>query len=211
MPVQRTDTVRQSDDDRVSRNIHLSGRQTDGARYTYSPDFPVLEYKQRRRVLWRKLWMGTHRLTNCRVPTPSRPRSASRYPEMGFPDTACVAFRLSKAVYRPLFELVGVRIPHPLGRAAPRRSAPAREARQGSRQRHTIPSARRTAPGTYLRPLGQSISKYERSNRPARSLSKFDVFLAGKYTLTSDEAVGYTPFKGKPIAIPATSTEDQRH
>jgi cytochrome c peroxidase len=26
--------------------------------------------------------------------------------EMGFPDTACIAFRLSKAVYRPLFELV---------------------------------------------------------------------------------------------------------
>ena len=25
---------------------------------------------------------------------------------MGFPDTACIAFRLSKAVYRPLFELV---------------------------------------------------------------------------------------------------------
>src|SRR6202034_4695915 len=26
--------------------------------------------------------------------------------EMGFPDTACVAFRLTTAAYRPLFELV---------------------------------------------------------------------------------------------------------
>ena len=44
---------------------------------------------------------------------------------------------------------------------------------------------------------GQSISKYERSNRLSPFTSKFDAFLVGKYTLTSDEAAGYNLFKGK--------------
>ena len=44
---------------------------------------------------------------------------------------------------------------------------------------------------------GQSISKYERSNRLSPFTSKFDAFLSEKYTLTSDEMAGYNLFKGK--------------
>src|SRR6476646_5496330 len=43
----------------------------------------------------------------------------------------------------------------------------------------------------------QSISKYERSNRLSPFTSKFDAFLAGKYTLTPDETAGYNLFNGK--------------
>ena len=44
---------------------------------------------------------------------------------------------------------------------------------------------------------GQSISKYERSNRLSPFTSKFDAFLEGKYTLTPDEKAGYELFDGK--------------
>ena len=43
---------------------------------------------------------------------------------------------------------------------------------------------------------GQSISSFER-HRSQRFSSKFDAFLAGKYTLTSDEMAGYKLFDGK--------------
>jgi cytochrome c peroxidase len=44
---------------------------------------------------------------------------------------------------------------------------------------------------------GQSISKYERSLRISAFSSKFDAFLAGKYTMTPDEMAGYKLFNGK--------------
>ena len=45
---------------------------------------------------------------------------------------------------------------------------------------------------------GQSISKfYERSLALSAFSSKFDAFLAGKYTLTADETAGYKLFNGK--------------
>jgi cytochrome c peroxidase len=44
---------------------------------------------------------------------------------------------------------------------------------------------------------GQSISKYERSNRLSPFTSKFDAFLKWKYTLTPDEKAGYDLFNGK--------------
>ena len=53
--------------------------------------------------------------------------------EMGFPDTACIAYRLSTAVYRPLFDQIwgdGFDINWPNQHR--RRSAPPRPGRQGS-------------------------------------------------------------------------------
>jgi cytochrome c peroxidase len=43
----------------------------------------------------------------------------------------------------------------------------------------------------------QSISKYERSTRLSAFSSKFDAYLAGKASLTSDEMAGYQLFNGK--------------
>ena len=45
--------------------------------------------------------------TSCRVPDAEQ----AQHPpvdtgEMGFPDTTCIALRISQAPYRPLFELV---------------------------------------------------------------------------------------------------------
>jgi hypothetical protein len=119
---------------------------------------------------------------------------------MGFPDTACIAFRLLKAVYRPLFELVWgtdfhIRWP---GNTEEICATPGGAARFGGSATPIRLSAEdRTKANNIYDHWGQSISKYERSNRLSPFTSKFDAFLKGKYTLTPDEMAGYNLFKGK--------------
>jgi hypothetical protein len=96
--LQRANTFRQPDDDRVSRNVALSGRKAD-----FSPRIR----RHTGRVLWRKLLgCALDRIQAAKRRCRAGAAPAGRYQEMGFPDTACISFRLSKAVYRPLFELV---------------------------------------------------------------------------------------------------------
>jgi cytochrome c peroxidase len=119
---------------------------------------------------------------------------------MGFSDTACIAFRLSKAVYRPLFELVWgadfhIRWP---GNTEQICATPGGAARFGGNATPIRLSAEdRTKANNIYDHWGQSISNYERANRLSPFTSKFDAFLKGKYTLTSDEKVGYDLFNGK--------------
>jgi hypothetical protein len=77
-------------------------------RYTYSPDFPVLEF-----ITTDGAFAGGNfwdaRSTGFLLQ--SADSEQAQHPpvdtgEMGFPDTACIAFRLQTAVYRPLFEEV---------------------------------------------------------------------------------------------------------
>jgi cytochrome c peroxidase len=120
--------------------------------------------------------------------------------EMGFPDTACIAYRLSRAVYRPLFveiwgDLFDIRWPAntekicdtPGGAAIFRGSAA---------PIHLSPTDRAKANDIYDH-WGQSISKYERSPAVSAFSSKLDAFLAGKYKMTPDEMAGYKLFNGK--------------
>lgn len=71
--------------------------------YTYSPYFPGLQYN---RVL--KAFLGGNfwdsRSTGYKLSNPDAEQA--QYPPVGFPDTACIAYRLSHAEYGPLFELV---------------------------------------------------------------------------------------------------------
>jgi cytochrome c peroxidase len=77
-------------------------------RYTYSPDFPVLEYNTTQDAFfggnfWDARSTG-YKLQSADAEQAQHPPVDTQ--EMGFADTACIAFRLSSAVYRPLFELV---------------------------------------------------------------------------------------------------------
>src|SRR3984893_11633993 len=77
-------------------------------RHPYAPFFPVLQYNQEQQLFfggnfWDSRATG-YRLRNPDAEQAQGPPVDSQ--EMGFPDTACVAFRLSQAEYRPLFELV---------------------------------------------------------------------------------------------------------
>ena len=119
---------------------------------------------------------------------------------MGFSDTACIAYRLSKAAYRPLFELVwgaGFDIRWP-GDTEKICATPGGAAKYGGSATPIRLSPKdRTKANNIYDHWGQSISKYERSNRLSPFTSKFDAFLKGKYTLTSDEMAGYNLFRGK--------------
>src|SRR5437773_1495215 len=89
------------------------GKRT-AQRYTYSPNFPQLQYNAIQGLFFGgNFWDA--RSTGYLLQSPDA-EQALHPPvdtqEMGLPDTACIAFRLSQAVYRPLFELVwGPRTP----------------------------------------------------------------------------------------------------
>jgi cytochrome c peroxidase len=180
---------------------YRAGKRT-AQRYTYSPDFPVLEYNTTQDAFFGgNFWDA--RSTGYKLQSPDS-EQAQHPPvdtqEMGFPDTACVAFRLSKAVYRPLFELVwgvDLHIRWP-GNTEKICATPGGAASfGGSAKPIRLSPEDRTKANNIYDHWGQSISRYERSNRLSPFTSKFDAFLAGKSILTSDEIAGYNLFKGK--------------
>jgi cytochrome c peroxidase len=175
-------------------------------RYTYSPDFPVLEYNAAQAAFFGgNFWDA--RATGYASQSPDA-EQALHPPvdpdEMGFPDTACIAYRISQAVYRPLFEEVWgdsfeikwpedtesiCDSPNRVGNGAGVSLASASPI-------HLSPAERALAEAIYHH-WGQSISAYERSPQISPFSSKLDAFLAGKYKMTPDEMAGYKLFNGK--------------
>jgi cytochrome c peroxidase len=88
--------------------FHFRAGKRTAQRYTYSPNFPQLQYNAIQGLFFGgNFWDA--RSTGYLLQSPDA-EQALHPPvdtqEMSFPDTACIAFRLSHAVYRPLFELV---------------------------------------------------------------------------------------------------------
>jgi cytochrome c peroxidase len=183
-------------------SFHYRAGKRTAQRYTYSPDFPTLEYNATQGAFfggnfWDARSTG-YKLQSADAEQAQHPPVDTQ--EMAFPDTACIAFRLSKAAYRPLFELVWgadfhIRWPLDTEKIC---ATPGGATSFGSNSSpiRLSPQDRAAANNIYDH-WGQSISKYERSNRLSPFTSKFDAFLKGKYTLTSDEEGGYNLFKGK--------------
>jgi cytochrome c peroxidase len=176
-------------------------------RYTYSPRFPVLHLNEAKHpgvggtFTGGNFWDG--RATGYLLQSPDA-EQAQHPPvdplEMGFPDTACIAFRLTEAAYRPLFELVwgmDLDISFPPGTdkicATPGGAAKF----GGSATPINLSSLDRTKANNIYDHWGQSISFLESSNDVSPFTSKFDNFLAGISTLTADEQAGYALFRGK--------------
>src|SRR5258705_4624633 len=87
---------------------HFRANKRTAQRYTYSPTFPVLDYNAVQGLFFGgNFWDA--RSTGYLLQSPDA-EQAQHPPvdpgEMGFPDTACIAYRLSQAEYRPLFEAV---------------------------------------------------------------------------------------------------------
>jgi cytochrome c peroxidase len=191
---------------------YRAGKRT-AQRYTYSPDFPVLELDPSlvtttppaatlAAFFGGNFWDG--RSTGYKLQ--SADSEQAQHPpvdtqEMGFPDIACIAFRISQAPYAALFEEVwgigslDIKFPNntesicetPGGASIFGTSATPVELK---------PEDRTKANDVYDH-WGQSISFYERSVRVSAFSSKFDAFLAGNYTMTADEMAGYNLFNGK--------------
>jgi cytochrome c peroxidase len=121
--------------------------------------------------------------------------------EMGLPDTACIAFRLSQAEYRPLFERVWGKgsfdIDFPRGTDKICSTPGGAAMFGGSATPIPLRDRDRTRANTVFDRWGQSLDAYEQSVAVSAFSSKFDAFLAGAVQLTPDEMAGYKLFDGK--------------
>jgi hypothetical protein len=173
--------------------------------YTYSPYFPGLQYN---RVL--KVFLGGNfwdsRSTGYKLSSPDA-EQAQHPPvdpnEHGFPDTACIAYRLSHAEYRPLFELVwgegSFDITWPADTEAICSTPEGAAVLNGSRNalhQHLTGSSGARASDAGAMPValgrddrtkadnvfdhwGQALEAFEASANVSAFSSKFDAFLAG--------------------------------
>ncbi|MBV8362918.1 MAG: hypothetical protein JO189_34030 [Deltaproteobacteria bacterium] len=183
--------------------FHFRAGKRTAQRYTYSPDFPVLEYNSTQGAFFGgNFWDA--RATGYLLQSPDA-NQAQGPPvdtqEMGFPDTACIPFRLQTAVYRPLFEAVwgadslDIKFPPDTEQICDTPGGAA--VFNGNTTPIRLKPEDRTKANNAYDHWAQSISKYERSNRLSPFTSKFDAYLANKATLTADEMAGYNLFRGK--------------
>ena len=191
--------------------FHFRAGKRTAQRYTYSPDFPVLELDPTlvgptppplAAFFGGNFWDG--RSTGYKLQSPDA-EQAQHPPvdtqEMGFPDVACIAFRISQAPYAALFEeIFGV---GSLDIKFPNNTETICETPGGASIFGTsatpipLKPEDRTKANEVYDHWGQAISFFERSVRVSAFSSKFDAFLAGKATLTPDEMAGYNLFNGK--------------
>jgi len=183
--------------------VHFRAGKRTPQRHPYSPFFPVLQYNQVQGLFFGgNFWDSRATGYKLRIPDAEQAQGPPvDTQEMGFPDTACIAFRLSQAVYRPLFEEVwgvgsfDIKFPSETERIC---ATPGGAAVFGGSTRPVpLSAADRTRANTVYDRWAQSIDSYEQSVQVSAFSSKFDAFLAGKYTLTADETAGYKLFNGK--------------
>jgi cytochrome c peroxidase len=179
-----------------------AGKRT-AQRYTYSPFFPVLNYNEAQGLFFGGNFWDS-RATGYLLGSPDA-EQAQHPPvdsqELMLPDTACVAFRLSKAVYRPLFELVwgngsfDIKFPEDTEKicATPGGAA----VFHGSATPLHLSPEDRTKTNNIFDHWGQSLDQYEASPDVDAFSSKFDAFTKGTYKLTADEMAGFRLFNGK--------------
>jgi cytochrome c peroxidase len=179
-----------------------AGKRT-AQRYTYSPNFPVLNFNTTQEIFFGGNFWDS-RATGYLLGSPDE-EQAQHPPvdtqEHALPDTACIAFRLSTAVYRPLFEQVwgarslDIKFPHNTEKIC---DTPGGAAVFGP---NTTPiplsPEDRVKANNVFDHWGESLDQYEASPDVSAFSSKFDAFLDGKYTLTSDEMAGFELFNGK--------------
>jgi cytochrome c peroxidase len=179
---------------------YRAGKRT-AQRYTYSHTFPVLNFNTTQMLFFGgNFWDSRATGMKLQAPDAEQAQGPPVDPaEMNLPDTACIAWRLSQASYRPLFELVwgadfDINWPSNTEQVC---STP-----QGAFPTTTpvtlSPTDRTRATNIYDH-WGQSLAFLEASNDISPFNSKFDFFLKANsgVTLTADEMAGMELFNGK--------------
>ncbi len=172
-------------------------------RYTYAPWFPVLERNPTQNLFFGGNFWDS-RATGFLVANPDAEQS--QHPpvdtqEHALPDTACIAFRLSQAQYRPLYEAVFG--PNTLNLNFPADTEQICDTPGGAAvfgndtEPVRLSPADRTRATTVFTRWAESLDAYERSSQVSPFTSKFDAFLKSTYTLTKEEMAGYLLFNGK--------------
>ncbi|HTT77867.1 MAG TPA: cytochrome c peroxidase [Candidatus Binataceae bacterium] len=181
---------------------HYRAAKRTAMRYTYATNFPVLQYNDVQGLFFGgNFWDG--RATGYLLQSPAA-EQAQHPPvdadEMGFPDTACIAFRLSQAEYRPLFEQIwgdSLDIQWPSDTEAICDTPAGSAVFGGSATPIALSPEDRAKANNVFNHWGQSLASFEASTAVSAFSSKFDAYLAGAYTMTPDEAAGYALFNGK--------------
>jgi cytochrome c peroxidase len=185
--------------------VHFRAGKRTAQRYTYAPFFPVLQFNQVQGLFFGGNFWDS-RATGYLIRNPDANQSQGPpvdTQEMGFPDTACIVYRLSQSKYKSLFELVWgadslninfppdtERICHTPGGAA---------SFGGSTTPVQLSPDDRTKSNRAYDNWGQSLDAYEQSVQVSAFSSKFDAYLSNPTThpLTADELAGYNLFRGK--------------
>jgi cytochrome c peroxidase len=186
-------------------SFHFRAGKRTPQRYTYAPWFPVLQLNETQGLFFGGNFWDS-RATGYLIQNPDA-EQAQHPPvdtqEHGLSDTACIAFRLTSAPYRPLFEQVwgrgslDIKFPHDTEKIC---GTPGGAKVFGT---DTMPvklsPEDRTQANRVFDNWGQSLDAYEKSKEVSPFTSKFDAFLAGNAnaTLTPDEMAGYNLFRGK--------------
>src|ERR1700745_1878037 len=183
--------------------VHYRAGKRTPQRHTYSPFFPVLQYTQEQGLFFGGNFWDS-RATGYRLRNPDAEQAQGPpvdTQEMGLPDTACVAFRLSQAVYKPLFERMwgkdslDIKFPEVAERicATPGGAA----VFGGDPEPIKLKPEECTQADAVYDHWGASIDAYEQSVQVSTFTSKFDAALKGNYTMTPDELAGFQLFNGK--------------
>jgi cytochrome c peroxidase len=168
--------------------------------YVYAPYFPPLQYNVTQGDFYGgNFWdarASGYLLQNSSAEQAQDPPVDPE--EMANEDTACIVWHLSQGQYASFFETVwgsgalsGISFPSNTAQLC---SVP-----KGATTAQPLPLSpnARTMANQAFDEFGQSIAAYEISYAVSPFTSKFDAYLAGLTTLTSQELNGYNLFRGK--------------
>lgn len=173
--------------------------------YTYAPFYPVLLYNESQQDFYGGNFWDL-RATGYKLQNPAA-EQAQDPPvdpnEMGLPDPACLVYRLSQSMYRPLFESLWgeqafrIQWPPDVEQVC---SAPGPAPVSDPYPVHLSSVDRGQSNSTYDQ-FGLSIAMYEASPQVSPFSSKFDYALAnpGKPVLSLNELAGWNLFRGKAL------------
>jgi cytochrome c peroxidase len=183
--------------------VHFRAGKRTAQRYTYAPFFPVLQFNEEQNSFFGGNFWDS-RSTGYLLRNPDAEQAQGPpvdTQEMGNPDTACITFKLSRAVYRPLFELVWGKgsfdINFPPDTAQICATPGGAAVFGGDIQPVKLTAVDRVRSNEVYNHWGQSLDAYEQSVQVSAFTSKFDAFLAGKAQLTPTERAGYNLFRGQ--------------
>jgi cytochrome c peroxidase len=169
--------------------------------YMYAPFAPVLHYNDLQGdFVGGNFW--DMRASGYRLQNPSAEQAQgppTNPVEMGLPDSACVAYRLSKAPYRKLFVTVwgadsfAIEWPADAEQVC---ATPGPPPEKDPYPLHLSPAGRARADHVYDG-FGLAISAYEFSPEVSPFTSKYDYVQQEKDKFTPQEQLGYELFRGK--------------
>jgi cytochrome c peroxidase len=169
--------------------------------YMYAPFAPVLHYNALQGdFVGGNFW--DMRASGYRLQNPSAEQAQgppTNPVEMGLPDSACVAYRLSRAPYRKLFETVWgedsftIQWPPDVERVC---ATPGPPSANDQYPVHLSVADRARADRVYDG-FGLAISAYEFSPEVSPFTSKYDAVQTGREHFTLQEKLGYDLFRGK--------------